>query len=64
MIILITASLASKNVEHRTELRRLRVRRDVVNIVQIKIVVLCWNLGLGFWVCLFEVVLSDESPRA
>ena len=39
MIILITASLYS-NVEHRTELRRLRVRRIIINITQFKIVVM------------------------
>ena len=34
-----------KNVEHSTEKRRLRVRRHTVNIAQIKIVMLGWNLG-------------------
>ena len=54
--------VALKNVEHRTELRRLRVRRNIINITHCKIVVMTWNLGL-FWVCLFDVVLRDESPR-
>ena len=45
MIILITASLSSKDEQHRTKQRKLRVRRDTVNIVQTKIVVLGWNLG-------------------
>ena len=35
-----------KNVQHRTKSRKLRVRRDMVNIAQIKIVVLGWKLGL------------------
>ena len=35
-----------KNVQHRTKSRKLRVQRDVVNITQIKIVVMNWNLGL------------------
>ena len=35
-----------KNVQHRTKSRKLRVRRDVVNTAQNKIVVLGWNLGL------------------
>ena len=34
-----------KNVQHRTKSRILRVRRDIINITQIKIVVLGWNLG-------------------
>ena len=34
-----------KDVRHRTKSRKLRVRRHTVNIVQIKIVVLGWNLG-------------------
>ena len=34
-----------KDVQHRTKSRKLRVRRDTVNIVQIKVVVLGWNLG-------------------
>ena len=46
MIILIMASLFSKDVQHRTKSRTLRVRWHTVNIVQIKIVVLGWNLGL------------------
>ena len=33
-----------KDVQHRTKSRKLRVRWHRVNIVQIKIVVLCWNL--------------------
>ena len=35
-----------KNVEHRSELRRLRDRRNRINITQFKIVVTNWNLGL------------------
>ena len=35
-----------KDVQHRTKSRKLRIRRDVVNIAQIKVVVLGWNLGL------------------
>ena len=35
-----------KNVEHRTELRRLRVRRNIIDIAQFKNVVLDWSLGL------------------
>ena len=40
-----------KSVQHRTQSRKLRVRRHTVNIVQIKIVVLDWNFGLscGVW---------------
>ena len=53
MIILITAS--------GTRLRRLHVRRDMINIAEMKVVVLGWNLGL-VWVCLFDVVLRDEFP--
>ena len=34
-----------KDVQHRTKSRKLCVRRHTVNIVQIKIVVLGWNLG-------------------
>ena len=34
-----------KDVQHRTKSRKLRVRQHTVNIVQIKIVVLGWNLG-------------------
>ena len=33
MNILITVLLSSKNVEHRTDLKRLRVRRDIIDIV-------------------------------
>ena len=35
-----------KNVEHRTEWRRLHVWRNIINITQSKIVVMNWNLGL------------------
>ena len=35
-----------KDVEHRTEFRRLRVRRNIINITKFKSVVLDWNLGL------------------
>ena len=35
-----------KNVQHRTKSRRFRVRRNMMNITQIKIVVLGCNLGL------------------
>ena len=35
-----------KDILHRTKSRKLRVRRDVVSIAQIKIVVLGWNIGL------------------
>ena len=35
-----------KDVQHRTKSRKLRVRRDVANIAQIKIVEMNWNLGL------------------
>ena len=35
-----------KDVQHGTKSRKLRIRRDVVNIAQIKIVLLGWNLGL------------------
>ena len=35
-----------KDVQHRTKSRKLSVRRDAVNIVQIKIVVPGWNLGV------------------
>ena len=34
-----------EDVQHRTKSRKLRVRRHTVNIVQIKIVALGWNLG-------------------
>ena len=44
--LIITASVILKDVQHRTKSRKLRVRRDVINITQIKIVVLGWNLGL------------------
>ena len=50
MIIFITASLSSKNVEHRTVLRRLRFRRNLINVTQFKSVVLDWSLGLVFGV--------------
>ena len=42
-----------KNVQHLTKMRRLRVRRNMINITQIKIVVLGWNFGLvlGVLVC-------------
>ena len=45
MIILITASLSSKKCSASHQIRKLRVRRDVVNIAQIKIAVLGCNLG-------------------
>ena len=35
-----------KNKQHRTKSRRFRIRRNMINIVQIKIVVLDWNLRL------------------
>ena len=35
-----------KDVQHRTKSRKLRVRRDMNNVAQIKSVVLGWNLGL------------------
>ena len=40
-----------KNVEHRTKKRRLRIRRNIINITQFKIVVLGWNFGFGcaYW---------------
>ena len=34
-----------KDVQHCTESRKLRVRRQTVNSVQVKVVVLGWNLG-------------------
>ena len=36
-----------KDEEHRTEFRRLSVRRNTINITKFKSVVLDWNLGLG-----------------
>ena len=45
IIILITASLSS-NVEHRTKQRRLRFRRNTINITQLQIVVLGWVFSL------------------
>ena len=35
-----------ETVKHRIGLRRLRVRRNIINITQFKIVVMKWNLGL------------------
>ena len=62
MINLITASLSSKNVEHRTELSRLCVRWNMINITQFKIVVMSWNLGLVLgllvWCCVTRRVSS------
>ena len=48
-----------KDVQHRTKSRKLRVRWDTINIVQIKIVVLGWNLGFVLG-CSFDVVLRDK----
>ena len=48
-----------KDVQHRTKSRKLRVRWHTVNIVQIKIVVLGWNLCL-LWLCWFDVVSRDK----
>ena len=42
--LMITASLSSKT--YRTELRRLRVRRNIINIAQFRNVVLDWSRGL------------------
>ena len=42
--------------------RRIRVRRIIINITQFKIVVM--NRKVWFGVCLFDVVLPDESPRS
>ena len=50
-----------KNVEHRAKSGKLRVRRDIVSITQIKIVVLCLNFSLVLGV--FDVVSRDEFPR-
>ena len=35
-----------KNVMHRTKTRKLRIRRNLLNITQFKSVVLDWNLSL------------------
>ena len=46
MIILITISLSSKKCTASHQSRNFRVRRDMINVAQIKIVVLGWNLDL------------------
>ena len=48
-----------KDIEHRTK-SKLSVRSHTVNIIQIKIVVLGWNLGMVLGLCLFDVVLPDK----
>ena len=35
-----------REVEHRTKKERLRVRRNIINITQLKLVVPGWNFGL------------------
>ena len=50
-----------KDVQHRTKSRKLRIRRDVVNIAQIKFS--CWVGTLVLlWVWLFDVVSRDRFP--
>ena len=44
IIILITASLSSKDIQHSTGARMCSVRWNVINVDQIEIGVLCWNL--------------------
>ena len=69
-----------KNKQYRAESRRLRVRRNIINITQIKIVMLGWNRGLVFgcaclmWyyaksflvldLCRVDIVQSDHAPEA
>ena len=50
-----------KNVQHRAKSEKHCVRQDMINIAQIKIVVLGWNFGLVMGV--FVVVLRDQFPR-
>ena len=49
------------DVDHRTESRRLRVRRNIINIIHFKSVVLDGVL-VWFWVCLFDGVLRNRFP--
>ena len=48
-----------KDAQHRTKLRKLRVRRDTVSIAQTKIVVLIWNVGCVL-VCLLDVCYATS----
>ena len=50
-----------KNLEHRTELRRIRVRRNTINITQFKSVVLDWSLGLVLGVLVRWCVTQQVS---
>ena len=61
MIILIIASLSSKNVEHRTKLRRLNVSGNTIELAQFKIVVLNWSLNLVLGVFSWWCVLQQVS---
>ena len=47
MIVFNHCFVVLKNVEDRTESRRLPVRRNIINITQFKSVVLDWSLGFG-----------------
>ena len=66
MIILITASLSSKNVEHRTELRETSAfdETESTESTERNSRVSRW-IGTLVWsgVCLFDVVSRNESPR-
>ena len=49
IIILITASLSSKDTQHSTGNRMCSVGWNVINVGQIEIGVLCWNLFSHVW---------------
>ena len=51
-----------KEVEHRTKFRRLRVRRNTINITKFQSVVLDWKPWSGLWVCLFDGVSRNRFP--
>ena len=55
--------IVHKNVEHRTKQRRLRVRQNMINITQLKMLCLVGS-SVWFWVCLFDVVSRYKFPRA
>ena len=51
-----------KNKEHGPKSRRLRFRQNIINITQLKIVVL--RSSVWSWVYLFDVMSRNKFPRA
>ena len=62
MIIFNHCFVVLKNVEHHTELRRLRVRRDIIDIAQSLSIPATFSLDAKFLECQHGTVFSRFGP--